>query len=233
RAEIETHDDTPYVFLDLDEHARRAGLKTRSTDSDATPLLLHLLASKPPRAHYANAEHTRNFRLRRYARAFYVAGIAALALSLASGASDLIEAGRLNDASQQTRERNARLSPPAPITLPAPAAEMKEAVTLWQTAAPSAATPQTLLSALSETLLEQPTIQLERLSWETATQSIALEINLTPEPASYHQALKQVEGFRQRLSQHQYDARTLPPAEDAAEKRPLRFSLRLQYKETP
>ncbi|MDR2195544.1 MAG: hypothetical protein LBE50_02920, partial [Gallionellaceae bacterium] len=39
RAEIETHDDTPYVFLDLDEHARRAGLKTRSTDSDATPLL--------------------------------------------------------------------------------------------------------------------------------------------------------------------------------------------------
>lgn len=237
RAEMETRlhsgDGVRYVFLDLDELAHRAGLKTLGASSDATPLLLHLTASAPPRAQYAGPAHTRFFRLRRLSRFLHVSGVSLLALSLAWSAAGIIEADRLTDAIRlageqaSQLERRARRATVDFDALPATPAGMKEAVTLWQAADRRAPAPQVLLSALGETLLEQPPIRLERLSWETAAQSIALEVGLEPAPDSYRHALDQIERFRRTLAQRGCDARILSPQDNVAEKRLPRFSLQL------
>ena len=55
---LESSSELRYTYLDIQELGKRIKTKDTIHDSDATPLFLHLLASKPPSSHYANSEHT-------------------------------------------------------------------------------------------------------------------------------------------------------------------------------
>ncbi|MDH2915725.1 MAG: hypothetical protein PXX77_02505, partial [Gallionella sp.] len=81
-------DDTDLIFnyIDIEEFAKQHKCKHQFTDSDTTPLLLNLMAKKPPSAHYATSDHTHYYLLWKLRRIFIaLAAVTMLAGSLWSG----------------------------------------------------------------------------------------------------------------------------------------------------
>jgi hypothetical protein len=67
RAQLDAHlpsnQNMHYAYLDLQQLGKQLKSQDIYTDSDATPLFLHLLATQPPRASYATSPHSHYFQL--------------------------------------------------------------------------------------------------------------------------------------------------------------------------
>lgn len=120
-AQLRSNHYIRYTYLDIQEVGQRIGSTTDYSDSDATPLLLHLLATKPPRSHYATAEHTHFFQLRQLRHGLFGLGATLAAASLLWSAVNIWDAGRLNADSKSIEIQANQLSQQAQqITLSLP-----------------------------------------------------------------------------------------------------------------
>ncbi len=168
------NDDTDmhYIYVDIQELGQRIKSKTDYTDSDATPLFLHLLATQPPGSSYAAPEHTHFFQLLRIHRSLLWLSGALAAACLLWSAANMWEGRWLNDESESLREQTSKLSKQTQqisssfSSKLADATDMKTAVLLTRKLENYSPPPQKILDGLSKTLDGFPRIRIGKLSWQ-------------------------------------------------------------------
>lgn len=216
--------DMSYAYLDIQEMGARFKTEEDYPDSDATHLLLHLLATQPPSTHYAGTEHTRFFWLwQANRRLLWLSALAAFA-GLSWSAINLWEGSRMNadravvEAQQQrVAQQTRQLVQGFPSRL-ASAADMKSAVTSFRKLDAYAPPPEEIWAGLSSTLQDFPRIRIDRLSWQNgaaganiATGAANPEVpvmmvsgRLEGWDHGYRNSLDYLNRFQQALKQH-YD----------------------------
>ncbi|MBI5659921.1 MAG: hypothetical protein HZC43_10355 [Nitrosomonadales bacterium] len=234
-ARLSDNPDMRYAYLDIREMGQRIKSKAAYADSDATPLLLHLLATRQQRSNYAAAAHTHFFQLLLARRSLLWLSAALAAASLLWGAANLWEGRWLNDDNASLREQAGKLSRQAqqiaggfPNTLAA-AADMKTAVLLARKLENYSPPPQKIMGGLGKILVDFPLVRVNQLSWQASATAEPAPQNVAPAntpaqvillggdltgfaPGDYRNALNYLERFRQALAQHGYGvtALTLP-----------------------
>lgn len=233
-SQLPSNSDTNYSYLDIQHMGRLLKSKSAYTDSDATPLLLHLLATKPPRSHYAATKHTHFFRLWQLSRALFGFSIVLAVTSLLWSAANIWQSNKLSADSASTKmqahalvQQTHKITSAFPNTL-ASASDMKTAVLLLRKLDTYYPPPQKILADLSEALDAFPRVQIDKLSWHEntgadvlpqgneavnlPTHTILLNGELSGFSGSYRGALNYLESFQQALTQrgHIVTALTLP-----------------------
>lgn len=222
---LEDTNDLSYHYLDLNEFALHHNIRYTFSDSDCTPLLLELLARKPPAAHYGSAEHTHFYRLWQWRRMLYaLAGGIAVAGALGSvpaywQAIQLRE--EVEPIQQQIKNLYAQIQtiqnqfPHTAVSV----ADMKTAVLLARSLKHYSPPPENILLGLSTVLDDFSRIRLTKLAWQAEAadtipypvQVITFDGTLDGLDAS-HSDLEYIERFQQALEQQGYtvNATTLP-----------------------
>lgn len=167
--------DMHYIYLDIKQMGKRIGYKGDMEESDATPLFLHLLATKPARSHYAAAEHTHFFQLRQLRHGMlWLSGLVALtsllwgAGSLYEGRSLLEESGAFKLQADRLAQQTQSITQGFPNTL-ASASDMKAAVLVSRKLAAHGPVPLAIIGGIGTALDEFPRIRVNKLSWQTST----------------------------------------------------------------
>lgn len=256
---LEKHPDVKYSFLDLEKLAKKHKARIEFRDSDATPLYLHLLATKPPTDHYANSEHTRfytlwqlNLILYGFAIVFSLGSLLWSVLSLQQGWEHNAETQRLlAQAAHINRQADEvqRRFPPTTV----PAGNMKSAVLLLRELERYSPPPETLLIPLSSVLEQMPRVRLNKLGWQTSptdaapspypAQILTLEAELLDFGTDYRAALAYLERLQQGLTHAGYTVSTqslpldisaqghISNEELPAAGKPLPFTLKLVWRQ--
>lgn len=216
-----------FSYLDIQKLGNRLKSAINFTDSDATPLFLHLLATRPPRSHYAAPEHTHFFQLHQLRRGLLGLSAALAAASLLWSATNIWQGSGLTAGNESLKMQANQLSQQAQqITRDFPnalasATDMKTAVILLRKLGNYSPPPQNILDGLSATLDAFPRIHVDKLSWQAAAdgavatmpaQIILLSGELNEFSGNYRDALNYLARFQQALtnSGHSVTALTLP-----------------------
>lgn len=231
-AKLGDNPDMRYAYLDIREAGQRIKSKAVCDDSDATPLLLHLLATKPQRSNYAAVAHTHFFHLLRIRQSLLWLSAVVAVFSLLWGIANIWEGRSLNEDNEALKAQTGRLSQQAqqiaagfPNTLAA-ASDMKTAVLLARKLENYAPPPQKILAGLGRSMGAFPRVHLNKLSWQAsaaaelapqngATASYPAQVMLLDGeltgfvPGDYRNALDYLERFRQSLAQHGYGVTVL------------------------
>ncbi|HEY6094199.1 MAG TPA: hypothetical protein VIU93_04525 [Gallionellaceae bacterium] len=215
--QLQNNGDMLFTYLDIRELGRRLKSKETLEDSDATTLLLSLLASKPPATQYANSAHTHYFLLWRARRSLYVLAALTAFVCLIWAAllyQDSSQHDADNDPINKQISRIERDTREILQSFPATsvsAADMKNAVTLLgklQNYAPAA---QELLGGLGSTLDVFPRVVTDSLEWKAGTapaangggnvpaQIITFNGELVGFGSDYRSQLKYLDNFQQSL----------------------------------
>lgn len=239
RAQLDVHLSSnkkiQYAYLDLQQLAKQHKSKYQHTDSDATPLFLHALASRPPRISYAKSEQTHYYQLWQTQRILF--GLAALTALVCVfwGALAFMENSSVNDEIDMFNMQASRMQQETQqITRQFPtgiqgtngskvqASDMKTVVTLFGKLQQYSPEPQRLLLGLTKTLSNFPRINTGKLSWQSAAegnlpvQEITFNGELLDFGNDYRGALNYLERFQLVLTRAGY---TVTPI-----KMPLDFS---------
>jgi hypothetical protein len=223
-AELQTklagESDLEFHYIDIQEFAKQHKCKHVFTDSDATPLLLALLATKPPATHYANSDHTHYHLLWQLHRIFTgIAIVTLLAGSLWSGLS-FMQAKEFSGETEPIKIQTERIQQQTQQILRSfgnstvAAADMKSAVLLARNLNQYSHPPRELLFELSAVMDSFPRITLRNLSWQASpadaapspypAQVISFEGELTDFGNDHRKSLDYLARFQQALSQHGY-----------------------------
>lgn len=221
--------DMRHDFADLADIARQHHVDYHFTDSDASQVYLHQLAVKPPPTHYANANHTRCYKLRQARHALNLASVTLLSGALLCGAVNLWQSG--NNAQETTwfkAQAQHALNETQKITLAfpntyAPATDMKAGVSVMRRLSQYDSAPGGILHPVSAILDQHPQIELDDLAWRTiATEPVAAHM-LADTPAqvitikgrlidfanNYRAALVYLERFQHDLAAQGYQVTAL------------------------
>ncbi|MFA6120110.1 MAG: hypothetical protein WCT35_06130 [Sideroxydans sp.] len=212
--------DLAFNYIDIQEFAKRQKCKHEFADSDATPLLLNLLATKTPSSHYANSDHTHYHLLWRLRRLF--TGLAILTLLAGSlwsmlsftqgnqfvGETEHTKA-QIEQIQQQTRQVQSNFGDTS-----VPAVDMKTAVLLARSLSQYSHPPKEVLFELSAVMDSFPRITLRSLSWQTSpadaapspypAQVILFDGELTDFGNDHRKSLDYLDRFQKALTQHGY-----------------------------
>jgi len=182
--------DVRFHILDTQDVARRIGFAGTLSGSDATPLLLHALAKKPPENQYGSARNIHFFsiwRLRRTLQAVAAAVlVAAVGWSLANiwitGESKTESAQLAKEASTLDRTYR-RLTADFP-QLGISTQNMKVALNAVSRVERYVPPTDSILAGVSAALEQHPNVQLRALSWETtfSPESVAAGSEGQPAP---------------------------------------------------
>ncbi|HEX9181387.1 MAG TPA: hypothetical protein VF859_13380 [Burkholderiales bacterium] len=179
-----------HVYLDVQELGGRIGYRGELNGSDATPLLLHALAKKPPPNQYANTEHAHFFTLWRMRR-----GLLALAATVlvGTGGWSLYQvwdgfrlqsrAAELTAETRNLEEAYRRLTADFPKT-GVSTGNIKVGVTAAQRLAAYSPPPGELLLKLSAVLDAFPAVQVGSLSWQVSFQPESVGVFGTAEASN-------------------------------------------------
>lgn len=234
QSRITADNELHYTYLDIHELGKRFKAKNDFATSDATPLLLHLLASKPPSSHYANLEHTHFYLLWQLRRILFgIAGVTALFSVLLSGTEfwqgrDYVEQTeplnmQTNHVRQQTQEVQRTFA-----NTTVPAADMKTAVLLARKLNQYTQPPEEFLDGLTLTLDKFTQVKVNKLAWQTSPADAAP----SPYPAivitfdgilagfgnDYRKALDYLDRFQQSLTLGGYTVTVLKAPLDISSK---------------
>jgi hypothetical protein len=222
--ELPRSPDMHYDFADLAELARQHKIDYRFTDSDATQIFLHHLATRPPQTHYASANHTHYFALWQLRHALNLASGTLLfgmllwgAANLWQSSSDAAEAASLTALAQRTLGETQKITLAFPNSH-APAADMKTGVSVMHTLDRRNPTPGSILRPLGALLDRHPQIELDELSWQmdaaepvvpgtladVPAQVITIKGRLTGFASGYRAALNYLENFQGDLAAQGY-----------------------------
>lgn len=172
--------DVRYDFADINEVGKQLQLKYRFTDSDASQIFLHQLATSRPNTNYASTEHTHYYTLWQLRRALNWVSVALLAASILWAATTVWQSGVNSGATKELSAQAQRMSQQArqinrgfPVT-DTPAADMKSSVSVMRKLDQYGSTPQAILAPISDVLDDFPKIELNKLDWhESATEPVA------------------------------------------------------------
>ncbi|MBK5913495.1 hypothetical protein [Rhodocyclus purpureus] len=166
-----------FSFIDIEDAARRCGLKTPPGDDRCDALFLHLLATDPPPVQFADETLRQPYRLRRIRQGIVAVGAATLALCLLLAGQQWFASEALlrQEAALATEAEAARQRYRSIVSAFPPLPADKETLLLFgrrhaELAAQGSA-PQTLLFRLSRLLDAAPQIELEAIDWESASAS--------------------------------------------------------------
>lgn len=226
-AELQTHlagdADLSLNYIDIAQLARRNKCKHEFTDSDATPLLLELLATKPPATHYAPAQHTHyhmlwktRYLLSGLALTIVLAALLWSGLAFMQGREFVNETEPINTQAAHTQQRTRQLLGNFENSN-MPATDMKTAVLLARSLSQYAPTPEDILFELSAVMDNFPRITLRHLSWQSSptdaapspypAQIITFEGELSEFDRDHRKSLDYLTRFQQALTQHGYTVR--------------------------
>lgn len=234
QSRLEADSELRYTYLDIQELGKRFNAKNEYVDSDATPLLLHLLASKPPSSHYANSEHTHFSTLWQLRRILFgLAAVTAL-FSILLGGTEFLQ-GRdyvaqtepLNMQTERAKEQTQQIQRSFSNTT-VPAADMKTAVLLARKLNQYSQPPEEVLGELTLTLDKFAQIKVNKLSWQVSgadaaptsypAQVITFEGSLADFGSDYRKALNYLDRFQQALTQRGYTVTTVKAPLDISSK---------------
>ena len=166
--------DTPTIrfnFLDLDECARKTGLRTLPADTHSELLFLNLLRTDPPRIQFANDDQRHGYHLAQIRAGLHAVGALALAGCLLYSGKLLYEAydvtqeaSELRAESALARQRYAEIVatfPPIPTSNEA----LRQVIDRYVEIDRLTASPLGLYQALSRALSEVPAAELDALDW--------------------------------------------------------------------
>ncbi len=229
RQQLPKGSDMHYEFIDINEFAQSLKIENQIPDSDASRIFLHELANKPPKAHYANAEHTRYFTLWRLRQILYLASATIFAASLIWAATYFWQ-GRINNGTAESLAAQAQViqseSQQIIQTFPdsqVSAVDMKSSVSIMRKLAQYQSIPDAVMQPVSNALTHFTQINLLHLSWQmdaaqpvaantqvdVPAQVIKLKGNLQGFKNDYRAALKYLDDFQQELSMHGYQVTAL------------------------
>lgn len=212
--------DMHYEFVDLADVAKQFRIDYNFTDSDASQIFLHQLVTKPPKANYANADHTRYGALWQLRNTLTWTSAALLSGSLLIVAADVWqssgnaeESASLKIQTQRIEEETRQITLAFPSTR-TPASDMKAAVSVMRGLDRYSHVPGEVLRPISATLGRHPQIELDELAWrmdaaepvadktlaDVPARVVTLNGHLTGFSNNYRAALDYLENFQRDLS---------------------------------
>ncbi|MBU0623147.1 MAG: hypothetical protein KJ795_15010 [Gammaproteobacteria bacterium] len=220
QSHLEASSDLRYTYLDVHDLGKRFKARNQYADSDATPLLLHLLAAHPPSTHYANSEHThfnQMWQLRRVlfvlAALITVGGIIWSGISFWQGQSYAEDTAPLKSQKDMYLQQAQQIQRSFANTS-VPATDMKTAVLLARKLSQYSQPPQTVLRDLTIVLDNFGRVEVDKVEWKPSAQDaapspypaqvITLDGSLTGFGSDYRAALDYLERFQQSLIQRGY-----------------------------
>lgn len=220
QSHLEANSDLRYNYLDIQELGGRIKAKDVYTDSDATPLFLHLLASKQPSSNYANSEHTHFhflWQLRRIlfilAAATALSGALWSALSFMQGQNYVAETDPIKVQTERIRQQTQKIKESFANTT-IPAADMKTAVILSRNLSKYTPPPAEILRDLTLVLNDFAQVRVNKLDWQASAgdaapsaypaQVINFDGGLTGFGHDHRKVLDYLERFQQALTQRGY-----------------------------
>lgn len=172
--------DVRYDFADINEVGNQLKLKYRFTDSDASQIFLHQLATSRPNTNYASAAHTHFYTLWQLRRAVNWACGVLLAASILWAAITIWQSGINSGATKELSAQAQRMSQQArQITqgfqiTDTPAADMKSSVSVMRKLDQYGSTPRAIMDPISQILDRYPKIEITELDWhQSATEPVA------------------------------------------------------------
>ncbi|ADE10922.1 hypothetical protein [Sideroxydans lithotrophicus] len=231
---LEGDNELHYTYLDIQALGKRCKARNDYVDSDATPLFLHLLASKVPSSHYANSNHTHYYWLWQLRRILFgLAGATALFSILLSGTEFLqgrdyvAQTDPLIAQTQQIKQQTQQIiSSFANSTVPA--ADMKTAVLLARKLDMYSPEPEDILRELTLVLDKFTQVKVDKISWQASAadaapsaypaQVINFDGSLLGFGSEYRNALNYLDRFQQTLTQQGYTVTVLKQPLDVSSK---------------
>ncbi len=220
QSKLEDSNELHYTYLDIQELGRHVKSKNSFTDSDATPLFLHLLASKAPGSHYANSEHTHFYLLWQLRLLMFV--LAALIISISvlwsgmafwQGREYVSDTDPLTSQIENLNQQTQNIQRSFAYTS-VPAADMKTAVLLARKLNNYAPPIEEFLQDLTLVLDKFTRIKVDKLAWKTSAadaapseypaQVITFEGSLSKFGNDFRVALDYLDRFQQALKQQGY-----------------------------
>ncbi len=217
---LEGSSELRYTYLDIRELGKRLKTNHSYSDSDATPIFLHLLAVNPPSSHYANSEHSHYYLLWQLRRLLF--GLAATAITVSAlwsgmalwqGRNYVEDTEPLNVQTERIRQQMQQIQHGFANTT-VPAADMKTAVLLTRKLNEYTPPAEEFLQGLTLVLNKFTQIKVDKLAWKTSAadaapspypaQVITFEGSLTNFGSDLRQALSYLDRFQQALSQQGY-----------------------------
>jgi hypothetical protein len=178
-AKLSSNQKVQYAYVDLQQLGKHLRARNLYTDSDATPLFLHLLATQAPRASYATSNHTHYYQLWLAQRGIFgLAAVCAL-VCLVWGTLTFMQGYAIHGETDETQaqlsaimketQKTAHTMPNGLINgngSTISASDMKTAVTLLRKLQSAAATPEQILKGLAATLDKFSRIQTKNIAWQ-------------------------------------------------------------------
>ena len=172
--------DMRYDFADIEEVGKQLKTNYHFTDSDASQIFLHQLATNRPNTHYANAEHTHYYTLWQLRHAFnWSSGALLLASLLWATATIWQNGGNATEAetfkiqAQRIAKEAQQITQSFPGTH-TPAADMKTGVSIMRKLDQYAPIPQLIVKPISAALDHFPQIEIHDMGWQgNATEPVA------------------------------------------------------------
>lgn len=165
--------EVAYQFITLDHAAARLQIDPVPTLAD--PLLLTLLARRPPASHYPLGTRRRFYQLWRSRVGLYGAAAASaivallwLGFNLWNGVALALDTTRLQAAARNDDSRYQAIMATLPPSV-APARDMKSAVLLERFIRSQAPAPEALVGMLSQALERAPQVRLTGLAWQAGS----------------------------------------------------------------
>lgn len=213
-----------YDFADISEVGKQLKLTYQFSDSDASQIFLHQLASQPQKNNYASPAHTHFYSLLQIQKLLNISSILILLAAVLVGLnnywqsqSDKAETADLTFQAQQNSGKAQQINLSLPNTY-APAAEMKAGVSLMRKLDQYSPTVIEVLAPLSTVFDQYPRIEIDDLSWEMSAtepvakdtvadvpaQAISFKGRMTGFASDYRGALNYMEAFQKQLADTGY-----------------------------
>lgn len=180
---LQDSNNVRYLIEDIDVLAERIGLRESPTDSDATPLLLHMLGRRPPANQFATADYMHFHDLWKAQSLLKITVTTVAFICVVWSSINLWEASNFHQdtevvsamkSSIVAQERQIEANYPH---FPVSVDRMKAGVSVIQNLSVSAQQPQPFLTEISRQLENFPMIQVNSLSWRVTSGSNAVQEN--------------------------------------------------------
>jgi len=228
--------DMRYSLSDISDVGRQLKLDYHFTDSDASQIFLHYLATHPPKSNYANPNHTHFHSLARLRTALYLASAVLLVVVSLWSANNMLQSREeANETAELRSQANIALSQAQQITSSFPntyalAGDMKTGVTVIRKLNQLSPSPMEIMKPLSPSLDRYPQIQIDELSWQMSANEPVASNTLADVPAQvvilkgrmvdfandYRAVLNYLESFERDLGKQGYQVSVLTKPFDAS-----------------
>ncbi len=248
---LASNNQMQYAYLDIAQLSKQYKCQYPHTDSDATPLLMSLLASHPPKANYATAPHMHFYQLWQARRGMYgLSAVLAIVsvlwsiFSVFSGSAMNTEIDNIHNQVGNLNREIRQVSMQLPDSIQGQngknvsASDMKTAVTLMQALQPYSASMQQLLQGLGTTLNAFPQVNTNKIDWKiSANGQPGAEINYAGELLAfgnnYREALDYFDRFQKTLTQSGYIVTPVSLPLDFSSKSSINDDIKLVGTEKP